>query len=166
MVWEGDSELRSPGPSKYQKKKMNFLAKIVARLSYGERVEMLESKGAWVRVGLITADTEGWMHGSALTKKTIILRPGAEDVSLAASSDEIALAGKGFNRQVEGEFRTRNPDIDFSWIDRMERMSVTPEQMREIGIREFCAKPWRAKDLNDVIRNLLDRPRASRRMGE
>lgn len=110
--------------------KPSFLAKIVARLSYGDRVEMLESRGAWIRVGLVTDDKEGWMHSAALTKKTIILRPGAEDVNFAASSDEIALAGKGFNKQVEGEFRARNPDIDFTWIDRMERVQVTHGQMQ------------------------------------
>ena len=110
--------------------KPSFLAKIVARLSYGDRVEMLESKGAWIRVGLVSADKDGWMHSAALTKKTIILRPGADDVNLAAASDEIALAGKGFNKQVEGEFRARNPDIDFTWIDRMERMAVTQGQMQ------------------------------------
>jgi len=110
--------------------KPSFLAKIVARLSDGDRVEMLESKGAWIRVGLVTADKDGWMHSSALTKKTIILRPGADDVNLTASSDEIALAGKGFNKQVEGEFRSRNPDIDFTWIDRMEKMAVTQGQMQ------------------------------------
>lgn len=110
--------------------KPTFLGKIVARLSYGDRVNMLESKGSWIRVGLITAEKKGWMHSAALTKKTIILRPGADDVNLAASSDEIALAGKGFNKQVEGEFRVRNPDIDFTWIDRMERMAVTQGQMQ------------------------------------
>lgn len=108
----------------------SFLGKIVARLSYGDRVEMLESKGSWIRVRLITADNDGWMHRAALTPKTIILRSGAGDAHLAASSDEIALAGKGFNRQVEGEFRTRNPDIDFTWIDRMEKMVVTEEEMK------------------------------------
>ena len=108
----------------------SFLANIVARLSYGDRVEMLESKGAWIRVGLISAEKNGWMHSAALTKKNIILRPGTADVSLAASSDEIALAGKGFNKQVEGAYRARNPDIDFTWIDRMERMAVTPGQVQ------------------------------------
>jgi len=42
MGWEGDSELRSPGPSKYQKKKMNFLAKIVAH-KLKESLELFES---------------------------------------------------------------------------------------------------------------------------
>ena len=110
--------------------KPSFLAEIVARLSYGDRVEMLESKGAWFHVRPVTVDKDGWMHSSALTKKTIVLRPGAADAELAASSDEIALAGKGFNRQVEGEFRARNPDIDFTWIDRMERIAVTRGEMQ------------------------------------
>ena len=48
----------------------------------------------------------------------------------AASSDEIALAGKGFNKQVEGEFRAKNTNLDFSWIDRMETYVVSQAQMQ------------------------------------
>jgi hypothetical protein len=70
------------------------------------------------------------MHVSALTTKEIVLNPGSEDVEKAASSDEIALAGKGFNEQVEGEFRKKNPDIDFRRIDRMEKIVVAQNEMQ------------------------------------
>jgi hypothetical protein len=39
----------------------------------------------------------GWLHQSALTKKTISMKAGGQDVATAASGDELALAGKGFN---------------------------------------------------------------------
>ena len=108
----------------------SFLGKIIERLQYGDRVQVKGEKRKCLRIGLQSGTGEGWMHASALSKKKIILTAGAEDVSRAASSDEIALAGKGFNKQVEGEFRVKNPNLDFSWIDRMETYVVSQAQMQ------------------------------------
>ncbi len=66
-----------------------------------------------------------------LTEKKVVLKPGASDVKKAATNDEIALAGKGFNKQVEGEFKTRNQNIDFIWIDKMEKITVSQSQMQK-----------------------------------
>ena len=108
----------------------SFLGKIVAQLYYGDRVYVLEEKGSWSKVGLSEGAAEGWIHSSALTPKKIVLRAGAEDVEAAASSDELALAGKGFNQQVESEFRAKNPNLDFTWIDKMETYVVSEKEMK------------------------------------
>lgn len=109
----------------------SFLGRIVARLSYGDRVYFRGAKGSWTRVGLPGSSTEGWIHASALTPKKIVLKAGTSDVQTSASSDELALAGKGFNKQVETEFRNKNPNLDFSWIDRMEKFVVSQQQMEQ-----------------------------------
>ena len=44
----------------------------------------------------------------------------AGDVDAAATTDEIALAGKGFNQQVEDEYKSSRK-IDFTPVDRMEQ---------------------------------------------
>ena len=109
----------------------SFLSNIVARLSYGDRVYVLEEKGPWVRVGLPGNKNEGWIHTSILTSKKIVLSPGTADVQTSASSDELALAGKGFSKQVENEFRGKNPNINYAWIDRMEKFVVSQKQIKE-----------------------------------
>ncbi len=109
----------------------SFLGRIVALLSYGDRVYVLEQKGSWTKVGLSKGISDGWIHSSALTRKKIILKAGAQDVQTAASSDELALAGKGFNQQVESEFRAKNPNLDFTWVDRMEKFVVSEKQMKK-----------------------------------
>jgi SH3-like domain-containing protein len=106
----------------------SFLAPVVATLAYGDRVEVREEKGAWTRVGLPRGG-EGWMHTSALTEQKLALTAGQANREQGASSQELALAGKGFNAQVEGEFKAKNGQLDFAWIDRMEKFSVAPEQM-------------------------------------
>ena len=106
-----------------------FLGKIVATLSYGDRVEVLGSKESWFRVSPQGKGVTGWMHASALSEKRIVLKAGGRDAQVGASSGELALAGKGFNADVETEFKSRNRNIDFSWIDRMQAMKVEPERI-------------------------------------
>jgi len=108
----------------------SFLGTIVTRVSYGDRLVVRGRQGSWSKVGLEGRGVEGWIHTSALTSKTIVLRAGDQDVRQAASSDELALAGKGFNAQVEDAFRTQNPKIDFSWIDKMEKIVVSQNEMQ------------------------------------
>jgi hypothetical protein len=108
----------------------SFLGKIISTLSYGDRVDIVEEKTAWSRIRIPGTATSGWIHATALTPKKIILSAGSVDVDQAATSDELALAGKGFNSQVEGEFRERNRQIDFTWIDKMEQFVVSQAQIR------------------------------------
>jgi SH3-like domain-containing protein len=109
----------------------SFLGGVVTQLSYGDRVYVLEEKRSWTRIGLSENAAKGWIHSSALTPKIIVLKAGSENVQVAASSEEIALAGKGFNQQVESEFRAKNSNLDFTWIDRMETFVVSQKQMKQ-----------------------------------
>jgi hypothetical protein len=109
----------------------SFLGNIVARLSYGDRVYVREEKGPWVRVGLPGKSHEGWIHTSVLTSKKIVFKSGAANVQTSASSDELALAGKGFSKQVEDEFKGKNPNINYAWIDRMEKYVVSEKQIKQ-----------------------------------
>lgn len=106
-----------------------FIGKVTATLSYGDRVETLAAQGPWTKVR--TADAViGWTHTSALTPKRIILKSGQETAQTKASGDELALAGKGFNSDIEGEFKRLHKNIDFSWIDKMEKIKIPPAEMQ------------------------------------
>jgi hypothetical protein len=107
----------------------SFLGRVVATLSYADPVTVVEEKEAWRRVARPQGPALGWMHVSALSSKRIVLRAGAEDVKQAAATGEVALAGKGFNKQVEDAYRARNRNLDYADVDRMEQWVVTPEQM-------------------------------------
>ncbi|MBW2062100.1 MAG: SH3 domain-containing protein [Deltaproteobacteria bacterium] len=107
----------------------SFLGEIVATLSYGDRIRVRGKQGSWTKVRLPEGEGEGWMHKSALTRKKIILDPEAADVEEAATSDELALAGKGFNEHVEARFKGKHQDLDYIIIDRMEQIIVSQEQI-------------------------------------
>ena len=108
----------------------SFLGKIVAQLKYGDQVAVQNVKGSWYFIDRPEGSTDGWMHSSALSVKKIVLNPGASDAAQAASSDEITLAGKGFNQQVENDFKSKNPQVDFAWINKMEKMTVSQNQIQ------------------------------------
>ncbi|MFC1764146.1 hypothetical protein ACFL6U_18990, partial [Planctomycetota bacterium] len=44
------------------------------------------------------------------------------------SSDEVALAGKGFNEQVEAKLKAEGT-LDYRWVDRMEAFVVDVNQL-------------------------------------
>jgi hypothetical protein len=69
------------------------------------------------------------MHNTALTSKRIALKAGQENVGSSVSGNEIALAGKGFSEEVEKEYRKTNKNIDYTWINRMETINISQDQM-------------------------------------
>lgn len=104
----------------------SFLGKITARVAYGDRLEVVGEQAGWAQV---RGDAgSGWIHASALTEKRVVLAAGRNDVAAGASGEEIALAGKGFNEEVEKTYRDANPDLDFTWVDRMETWNVSPAE--------------------------------------
>lgn len=110
--------------------KPSFLGKIVLDLDYADRVTVEKEQDDWLKVKPENKSGEGWVHTSALSTKKIILNPGSKDVESAASSDELALAGKGFNEQVENDFKKKNKNVDFTWVDKMENIIVSQDEIQ------------------------------------
>jgi uncharacterized protein YgiM (DUF1202 family) len=106
----------------------SFLSKILDKLVYGDKVQVISEKNGWAKVSLRSGKGEGWVNLSALTKKKVVLKAGSENVAQSASSGEVALAGKGFNQDVENRYKEEEK-VDYTWVDRMAKFTVTPEQV-------------------------------------
>ena len=102
----------------------SYLSRITENLEYASRVTILEEKGTWLRVKPAESAKEGWMHSSALTKKKLKLSAGEANATTTVSSEEQALAGRGFNSDVEAEFKENNAEIDFTWVNKMEKIKI------------------------------------------
>ena len=109
----------------------SHFGKIVAKLSYGDRVTLLGKLGAWEKVSTVGGKVQGWIHNTALTSQTIALKSGQADVKSSVGQKEIALAGKGFSKEVEAEYRKTNKNLDYTWINRMETFKASPSQMQK-----------------------------------
>ncbi len=105
----------------------SFLGQPVADVQYADRVTVIQERGPWMQVR--SDEGAGWIHQSALTRKKIVLQASEAEVRQAASGEELALAGKGFNQEVEANFKKQNPSLDFSTVDRMETFEVSPREV-------------------------------------
>jgi len=104
----------------------SYMGRILAVVRYGERITVLAEQSGWARVKV--AAGEGWVNLSALSARQIALQAGSQSVGTGASSGEVALAGKGFNQEVEDQYRSET-SLDYAWVDRMAGFAVSPEQV-------------------------------------
>jgi uncharacterized protein YgiM (DUF1202 family) len=104
----------------------SYLGKILGALAYGDQVAVAETQKGWVKVS--AKGLSGWVNESALTAKKVVLKSGKGDAEQGASSGEVALAGKGFNSQIEGENR-KDASYDYKTVDRMEKIVAESDEM-------------------------------------
>ena len=106
----------------------SFLGTVVGTVAYGDRVTVNQTQAGWCEVS--SAGKTGWIHESALTPKKVVLSGGTPDARVeSVGSEEVALAGKGFSKEVESEYKKQNPQLDFTWVDWMGRQKVSGEQL-------------------------------------
>lgn len=106
-----------------------FFAPVKTTVRYNDTVTILAKKGDWVQVRF--KGTEGYLHKSALKGKSFGLGSLGSSNAGKASSDEVALAGKGFNPQVEASYRKGHPEVDFTVVDKVEKTQVTDRELEK-----------------------------------
>lgn len=109
----------------------DYLGKVTGKASYADQVDVENSQGAWKKVKIIKGGQSGWLHESALSEKDIKMTAGSGNVKTGASSSELQLAGKAFSKDVENEYKKKNRDIDFKWVDKMEGIKVSQSQIQK-----------------------------------
>ena len=114
--------------STHLKKEPIFFAQTIAVLKNGDKVEKIGAEKGWLKVRTMN-NLMGWIHSSAVQTKKINLLAINQSVRSQTSADEIALAGKGFNKQVEESFKARNKEISFVWVDRMLKIKVSTNEI-------------------------------------
>ena len=106
----------------------SFLGAVTGTVAYGDRVTVNQSQAGWCEVATAAGKT-GWIHESALTPKRVVMGSGTADARTGASGEEVALAGKGFNAEVEAAYKQGNKNIDYTWVDWMGKQKVSEAQM-------------------------------------
>ena len=109
-----------------------YLGKVLGSLAYGDRVTILEQPAApkgWVKVLGPDRKLQGWVNLAALTDKVVKLA-STSGVTQEASGGDVALAGKGFNADVEAQYK-KDKNLDYTWVDRMVALSATPQQVAD-----------------------------------
>ena len=104
-----------------------FLAPAKAKVQFGDQLEVTAKEGDWFRVKFRNA--KGCIHKNAVREKTAALT----DVSgkgYRATSDEVALAGKGFNPEVERAYREKHPELNYTAVESIEAYRVSDESLK------------------------------------
>ncbi len=113
-----------------------FFAPAVATAKYMDKLKVIEEKGGWYKVSF--AGKTGWVHGSAVAggkktgagkKKKGLSLFGKKEDPKKVSQDDVALAGKGFNEQVEKDYKKKNPKLAFKAVDEMEKINVEDKKL-------------------------------------
>ena len=97
-------------------------ARVLGTLTLGEAVTLQQNQGKWVVVRS-TAGLQGWAPADAFSSRRV-LQSGS-----GVSATEFALAGKGFNNDLE-KVLSSSREFDYSGVDAMERRKITPEELR------------------------------------
>jgi hypothetical protein len=104
-----------------------FYAAGTSTLRYGDPVEQVGSSGAWSEVR--AAGSKGFLPSTVLSRNQIVL--SSQDIrKVKADSGEIVLAGKGFSKEVENEFKAANADARYDLVDKVEKSArVVPSEL-------------------------------------
>jgi len=105
-----------------------FFASNRGKLNYGDRVTVIQVSGKFVEVrSAANSSLTGWTATSNLSARQVVA-----GTSSTATAREVALAGKGFNQEVEQSYKNQQRNLNYADVDRVEAITI-----READLRRF-----------------------------
>jgi len=107
------------------KSSTGWFASTKGSLTYGDRVTVLRVSGKFVEVrSAANASLSGWTASANLSAKQVV--SGSTN---SASAKEVALAGKGFNQEVENSYKLKQR-VNYADVDKTEAITVSEADLR------------------------------------
>ncbi|MEW6593238.1 MAG: hypothetical protein AB1413_00030 [Thermodesulfobacteriota bacterium] len=105
---------------------------IKKKLLYDTEVTVGKKQEGWL---FITAPESGWLHGSAVSegKESLRMAPGKASRAGAVAEKEVALAGKGFDRNVEAAYRKEHTRLRYDLMDQVEKITVPEAEVKKFA---------------------------------
>jgi len=107
-----------------------FFAPAVVALKAGDKLEKVSEANGWVQVKT-SAGLIGWVHSSAVGTSKFALAAANKDLKTQATASEVALAAKGFNKQVEDSYRAKHAEANFAAVDALFLVKVSLAQIED-----------------------------------
>jgi|TergutMp193P3_1026864.scaffolds.fasta_scaffold02247_8 uncharacterized protein YgiM (DUF1202 family) len=108
------------------KSSTGFFASTRGTLNYGDRVTVIRVSGRFVEVrSASNSSLTGWTASANLSARQVV-----SGTTSTASAREVALAGKGFNQEVENSYRTAQRNLNYADVDRTEAITVSEADLR------------------------------------
>jgi len=113
------------------RKTPKFYGAVLLALRSGDKVEKMASQpDGWIQVKT-SGGAVGWIHSSAVAVQKFNLMTAGGTMKTQASASEVALAGKGFNKQVEESYRAKHREANFAEVDWMQQLKVAASVLEE-----------------------------------
>jgi hypothetical protein len=120
-------------PNQYLYPDPDFAGAPMGAVPEGSRVQVIRQAGDWYKVDY--QGMQGWLNRQAFPAP----KPQGSGLNLPGllfgapvkqtSSDEAALAGKGFTPEIESGYRQKHPELNFAQVDRVETLRVSPPKL-------------------------------------
>ena len=107
-----------------------FFAPGVLALKAGDKLEKVSESSGWIQVKT-SAGLVGWVHSSAVGTSKFALAASGTNMKTQATASEVALAAKGFNKQVEDNYRAKHGEANFAAVDAMFLLKVSLAQIED-----------------------------------
>jgi hypothetical protein len=103
-----------------------FFAKTNYTLNYGDRVTVLQINGKNAEIRSVANSSQrGWTATANLSAKQIVSGNAS-----SISTREVALAGKGFNQEVENTYKAKG-NLNYADVDNVEKLSVNETDLQK-----------------------------------
>jgi len=107
------------------KSSTGFFASTKGTLNYGDRVTVIRVNGRFVEVkSAANSSLTGWIASANLSAKQVV-----SGTTSTASAKEVALAGKGFNQEVENSYKSQQ-NVNYADVDRTEAIKVSEADLK------------------------------------
>jgi len=107
------------------KSSTGFFASTRGTLNYGDRAIVLRISGRFAEVrSALNSSLSGWTPSGNLSVRQII-----SGNTNSVSANEVALAGKGFNQEVEDAYRNQG-NLNYADVDVVEAITVSEDDLR------------------------------------
>jgi uncharacterized protein YgiM (DUF1202 family) len=99
-----------------------FFARTLGTLKYGDPVTVVRINGKWAEIRS-SVQINGWAAHANLSAKRVTASGGS-----SASSREVAMAGKGFNEEVENVYKSSHT-VNYGAVDAVESQVVGDDEL-------------------------------------
>jgi hypothetical protein len=115
-----------------------FFAPVRLKVSLGDQLTVRGRKGDWYLVS--ARGINGCIHKSAVGSRKFA-SAGRGAASGGTSADEVSLAGKGFNPQVEAGYRKSNKNLNYPAVDEIIRIQVNEKALESFVLQGGLIQP-------------------------
>jgi hypothetical protein len=96
-------------------------------LNYGDKVTVIRIDGRFAEIkSAANSSLTGWTATANLSAKQVVAGN-----SNTASAREVALAGKGFNQEVENSYKNQKNNLNYADVDKVETITISEADLKK-----------------------------------